>query len=55
MSEKVPRCPICERNVDPGDPEFPFCSRRCRTQDLANWANEAYRVPVKPDDDQDGS
>jgi hypothetical protein len=23
----------------------PFCSERCRTIDLGNWAAEAYRVP----------
>jgi hypothetical protein len=24
----------------------PFCSERCRTIDLGNWAAEAYRVPA---------
>ncbi len=24
----------------------PFCSERCRTVDLGNWAAEAYRVPA---------
>lgn len=46
------RCPICRRPVEPGAPEYPFCSQRCRTQDLANWASGVYRVPVKPEDEE---
>ncbi len=53
MSEKQRRCPICGRAVESGAPEFPFCSPRCRTRDLANWASGIYRVPVKPDQDED--
>ena len=26
----------------------PFCSERCKLQDLARWANGAYRVPAEP-------
>jgi endogenous inhibitor of DNA gyrase (YacG/DUF329 family) len=26
----------------------PFCSERCKIQDLARWADEAYRVPDAP-------
>jgi endogenous inhibitor of DNA gyrase (YacG/DUF329 family) len=29
----------------------PFCSERCRLQDLARWADESYRVPAKAADD----
>jgi len=42
------RCPICGRPVPLGDPEFPFCSPRCRLIDLGNWASEAYRIPAEP-------
>jgi len=35
----------------------PFCSERCRTEDLARWAEGRYRVPgapvPPPDEDQD--
>ena len=31
-------CPICKKTVTPGDPDFPFCSERCRIIDLGNWA-----------------
>ncbi len=39
------KCPICKKEVWPGDPEFPFCSERCRTIDLGNWASEKYAIP----------
>lgn len=38
------RCPICKKDVAFNDPEMPFCSERCRTQDLANWADEKYKI-----------
>jgi endogenous inhibitor of DNA gyrase (YacG/DUF329 family) len=39
------RCPICKKTVKSGDPEFPFCSDRCRTLDLGKWASGAYVIP----------
>jgi endogenous inhibitor of DNA gyrase (YacG/DUF329 family) len=42
------KCPICGKEVKIGDPEMPFCSDRCRTIDLGNWAMEKYRIPDKP-------
>jgi len=44
-------CPICGQSVAPTEPEYPFCSQRCRTRDLANWATGTYRIPVKPEDE----
>jgi uncharacterized protein len=46
-------CPICKKSVKLGDPDFPFCSERCRTLDLGNWAAERYKIstPVKPEDE----
>ena len=43
-------CPICKRPVKKTDDEFPFCSDRCRTIDLGNWASEKYVIssPVNP-------
>ncbi|MGH9482047.1 MAG: DNA gyrase inhibitor YacG [Terriglobales bacterium] len=46
-------CPICGKPVLPADPEFPFCSQRCRIRDLANWAAGAYRIPGTPAPPQD--
>ena len=54
------KCPICKKEVRPGDPEFPFCSERCRLIDLGNWAAEKYVIPGAPaernagTDDDDG-
>ncbi len=42
------RCPICRRPVQLGEPDFPFCSDRCREVDLGNWATEQYRIPAGP-------
>jgi endogenous inhibitor of DNA gyrase (YacG/DUF329 family) len=44
------RCPICKKEVTEGTPDFPFCSERCRTIDLGNWAMEKYKVssPAPP-------
>jgi endogenous inhibitor of DNA gyrase (YacG/DUF329 family) len=61
------RCPICKKAVNSTDPNFPFCSDRCRTIDLGKWANGSYvvsspvtdaeelireDVPEKPDRDR---
>jgi hypothetical protein len=45
MSEPV--CVFCRRQ--PVDPAWrPFCSERCKLQDLARWADGAYRIPSEP-------
>jgi endogenous inhibitor of DNA gyrase (YacG/DUF329 family) len=37
-------CVYCRQH--PVNPAWrPFCSERCKTQDLARWAGESYRVP----------
>ncbi|HUX68123.1 MAG TPA: DNA gyrase inhibitor YacG [Terriglobales bacterium] len=41
-------CPICRKPVGAEAPEYPFCSQRCRTVDLGNWASGVYRIPEKP-------
>jgi len=42
-------CPICKKAVAKTDPDFPFCSERCRLIDLGKWASGAYVIssPVK--------
>ena len=56
MSTKQPRCPTCKKNVDKeGNDSFPFCSERCRLQDLGKWLNNAYTIPgSSPDRQHDG-
>jgi hypothetical protein len=46
------RCPICKKTVKSVDPEFPFCSDRCRTIDLGKWASGAYVIPSVSDADE---
>jgi endogenous inhibitor of DNA gyrase (YacG/DUF329 family) len=38
------RCPICKKPVKSIDPEFPFCSERCRVIDLGRWASGQYVI-----------
>jgi hypothetical protein len=38
------RCPICKKTAKAADPDFPFCSERCRLIDLGKWASGAYVI-----------
>jgi endogenous inhibitor of DNA gyrase (YacG/DUF329 family) len=38
------RCPTCKKPVKRAEPDFPFCSERCRLIDLGKWASGAYVV-----------
>lgn len=39
------RCPVCRKEARwEGNPYRPFCSERCKLQDLGAWATERYRV-----------
>jgi endogenous inhibitor of DNA gyrase (YacG/DUF329 family) len=49
-----PLCVFCRRHaVEPA--WRPFCSERCKLQDLARWADGTYRVAAEPIDDFDES
>jgi uncharacterized protein len=38
-------CPICRKATSSDvHVDFPFCSERCRLQDLGNWSSEKYRI-----------
>jgi endogenous inhibitor of DNA gyrase (YacG/DUF329 family) len=41
-------CPICKKKVAKDNPDFPFCSERCRLLDLGNWATGKYVIPGAP-------
>ena len=44
---KAQLCVLCGRH--PVDDRWrPFCSERCRNEDLARWAEGRYRVPGEP-------
>jgi len=49
------QCPICDATM-PAEwsayPEYPFCSKRCRTIDLGRWLGEGYKLS-EPADDED--
>lgn len=38
------RCPTCRKLVLRDEPEFPFCSERCRVIDLGKWASGSYVI-----------
>jgi hypothetical protein len=38
------KCPICRKKVSRENPEYPFCTDRCRTIDLGNWASGKYVI-----------
>lgn len=38
------RCPTCRKIVLRDEPEFPFCSERCRLIDLGKWASGGYVI-----------
>lgn len=37
-------CPICKKAVQATNPDFPFCSERCRIIDLGKWASGGYVI-----------
>jgi uncharacterized protein len=49
------QCPTCKKPVKSTDPEFPFCSPRCRLVDLGRWASGHYVIssPVRDISDSD--
>lgn len=52
---RIIKCPGCggPSVYGPDNPYRPFCSRRCKENDLGAWASERYTVPAKPDPDEE--
>ncbi|TAN11424.1 MAG: DNA gyrase inhibitor YacG [Burkholderiaceae bacterium] len=50
------RCPTCggPSRFDASNPYRPFCSKRCKLQDLGAWASESYRVDAAERSDTTG-
>ena len=44
------RCPTCRKLVLGNDPDFPFCSDRCRLIDLGKWASGRYVISAPLND-----
>jgi uncharacterized protein len=55
-NERRVRCPTCGGPAvyAQSNPWRPFCSERCRGNDLGAWASEGYRVPAAPPPEDDG-
>ncbi|MEZ0120725.1 MAG: hypothetical protein SGVNAXEH_000870 [Holophagaceae bacterium] len=42
-------CPKCQKpTLWQGNSSRPFCSERCRLEDLGAWSDESYRVAENP-------
>jgi uncharacterized protein len=48
------RCPTCRKIVLFSEPEFPFCSDRCRVIDLGKWASGQYVISTPVNDPESG-
>jgi endogenous inhibitor of DNA gyrase (YacG/DUF329 family) len=44
------RCPTCRKLVLASEPDFPFCSDRCRLIDLGKWASGGYVISTPLND-----
>ncbi len=47
------RCPICKKPAESTNPDFPFCSERCRLIDLGKWSSGEYVIPSPVTDTED--
>ena len=54
--KKIPtlRCPTCRKLVTRSEPDFPFCSDRCRVIDLGKWASGGYVISTPVNDPESG-
>ena len=48
------RCPTCRKIVLADEPDFPFCSDRCRLIDLGKWASGGYVISTPLNDPESG-
>ena len=53
---RVVACPRCRKSAryDLANPFRPFCSARCKNEDIVSWAQESYRIPDRPLEGEDG-
>jgi endogenous inhibitor of DNA gyrase (YacG/DUF329 family) len=51
------RCPTCQvpAAARATNEAWPFCSDRCRLQDLGRWFGEGYRIPGERAGDGSGT
>tara|TARA_R110002073_G_scaffold316635_1_gene489591 strand:+ start:687 stop:875 length:189 start_codon:yes stop_codon:yes gene_type:complete len=55
MKQRVVNCPQCGKTIvwESTNRFRPFCSERCKTNDLGQWATESYRIPDTEHDIKD--
>ena len=55
-AERIISCPGCggPSVYAASNPARPFCSERCRSNDLGAWATEGYRVAARSEPDDEG-
>lgn len=55
VSPRIVNCPSCAGDsvYASSNPYRPFCSERCKNNDLGAWASEQFKMPAEaPPDDQ---
>jgi uncharacterized protein len=57
LNSKPIKCPQCGLLTfySPQNPFRPFCSERCRTIDLGEWASGKYSIPITSNERQHDS
>ena len=54
MPKPTLKCPTCKKlEVTTADPDFPFCSERCRLIDLGKWASGGYVISSPVHDNEE--
>ncbi|MBX9895497.1 MAG: DNA gyrase inhibitor YacG [Nitrosomonas sp.] len=57
MRQRIVNCPQCGKPVawETSSLFRPFCSERCKINDLSQWAQESYRVPDSQTNPEDNT
>lgn len=53
MEEIIIQCPNCKKEMvySLDNPYRPFCSERCKLQDLGAWASGEYALEAQPENE----
>jgi uncharacterized protein len=50
----IVKCPKCGKEANmAGNPNRPFCSKRCKLLDLGNWLSGSYGIPEENNTTED--
>lgn len=52
---RIFKCPACAKSMvyDLTNPDRPFCSARCKNNDIIAWAEQSYHIAGKPPQNED--